>query len=554
MRPFRWPFPAFSFLLLSFLGFPGLPGGTPVLSPASLYAQPTTITDSIPADTGSLRERPWQNALPVLVRNSADTQRFADMLEQGLGLTVVSRFNFPVHVSRFDGESDTVAVSDIDLRLMDDDPRRDPFIRAVPQLFRVEWNNEEAHQIYVLPDAADRSRNELIETVQAAVTQIRGTEERDVYVQRQGRDYSLLLLLLPLSVIPVLISMVEKRRPALITVALVLLGSSIPASGPMPFLFLARTVEFFTLSFTAYAFRIIYRRRGIMHNRLIAPFFVLLALFWLSVFIATVVTSVRTVGLGSVLLLTSGSVLAVAITWMAFFRQRTPDHRLFVAVPLVRESPSPLPPLAMLMLVLVVTISMSLEVQPGQHTFRTPTPVSLSNDGLYDMDAVERAQTEFRAVSANDYRVSVGTYLAHLYYQTALSHVRDARALEFMLPEPGYGIERQRFEQRADGGFRTWTEQVVLFDLQWFETALDTATSLPARLLLGEPGPMLVDLRTVRTGGIVRQPGDVPIFALAGLAVLTVLMYALLHLHARSHPGVAKVRTVTSPKANRRAA
>lgn len=524
------------------------------MSPPSLYAQPTTITDSISADTGSLQRRPWQNALPVLVRNSADTKGFADALEQGLGLTVVSRFNFPVHVSRFDGESDTVAVSDIDLRLMDDDPRRDPFIRAVPQLFRVEWNNGEAHQIYVLPDAANQSRDELIETVQMAVTQIPGTQERDVYVQRRGRDYSLLLLLLPLPVVPVLITMVEKRRPALITVALVLLGSAIPALGSMPLLFLARTVEFFTLSFAAYTFRIINRRRGIMHGRLLVPFFVLLALFWLSVFIASVITSVRSVDLGSVLLLTSGSVLALAIVWMAFFRQRRPDHRLFVAVPLVRESPSHLPPVAMIVLVLVVAISMSLEVQPDQHTFRTPTPVSLSNDSLYDMDAVERAQTEFRAVSANDYRVSVGTYLAHLYYQTALSHVRDARALEFMLPEPGYGIERQRFEQRADGGFRTWTEQVVLFDLQWFETALDTATSLPARLLLGEPGPMFVDLRTVRTGGIVRQPGDVPLFAVAGLAVLTVLMYALLHLHARSHPGVAKVLTVTSPKANRRAA
>jgi hypothetical protein len=204
--------------------------------------------------------------------------------------------------------------------------------------------------------------------------------------------------------------------------------------------------------------------------------------------------------------------------------------------------------------VLVATISLSLEVQEDQHTLRTPTPVHLSNNGVYDMTAVERAQAEFLFASAHDFRVSVGTYLAHLYYQTALSHVRDARALEFMLPEPGYGIERQRFEQRSDGGFRTWTEQVVRFDQQWFDIALDTATSLPARLLLGEPGPMFVDRRTVSTGAIVRQPGDVPFFAVAGLAVLTVLMYALLRLHARSHPGVSKVRTAASAKVNRRAA
>ncbi|MFP4508934.1 MAG: hypothetical protein ACLFNQ_02280 [Spirochaetaceae bacterium] len=510
--------------------------------------------ESFRTDSGYGQERRWQRSLPVVVRNTADTKRFADALEERLGRTVVSRFNFPVHVSRFDGESDEVAVSDISLRLMEDDPRRDPFLRAVPELFRAEWNSAEAHQIYVVLDNSDRSPNELTTEVLTAVSQIPGTDERDVHVRRPRGDFSLPLRIVPLSVVPLFIVMVKKRRIALMSVALLLLGSAVPATGFMPFLFLTRTAELFTLSFAAYARSIFTRHRGNVHNRFRSPFFVLLGSIWLSIVVTVVVSSARSVGIGPVLLLAAGSVLAAAITWMVFLRQRRPDHPLFVAVPLVRESPSLLPPIAILTLVTVVMVSVLLEVESSQDALKTPTPVLLSHDGRNDMNPVDRALSEFGSASANDYQVSVGTYLAHRYYQTALSHVPDPRALEFRVPEPGYSIERQRFEQRADGGFDTWNEQVVRFDLQWFETVLDTADGLPARLLLREPGPMVVDLRPVHTEGIVRQPGDVPIFAVIGLAVLTAIMYAISHRHARLNPGVAKVRVGVSTKTSRRAA
>ncbi len=502
-------------------------------------------------DTASM----WRVSRPVVVRNAADSEQFTAELEAYIGRPVVSRFTFPLYVSAFNGELHQVALSEIGDRLLADDPRRDPFMDAARQLFEAQWNNQEAHLLYVLPGDEELTSAEIGEALEYAAHETEGATHDDFHILSATESSTGGLFRFgPLLILPVMLFFDRRDRRVLLRITVPGIATVIPFVTLLPFILFYRVVELFAVLLFVHVLRTIRTQHTHARSALCRMFPAAVSVFWLITASGSAFT-VFQYGHGLAFFLTvSGSVFSAYVFWKHMVRPQATDHRLFIAVPMVRERPS-VSPLLSAMFLLVLGVSAGVFTGSAEApVFRVPVPVHVMSEGAVENDLFLRSIAEFTVRSDGEHYPSLGSYVAHRHFQTSVAHARDLSQLEFGIPEPGSRIVRPRFERVPNGGFRGWTEDVFVFDDQWFSATFDPSSSIAARLFLSEPGPMIVDQRRVHPGGFVTRPLELPILPAAGLAVLSLVFFVGRYLHVRRLPGVEKVLTVgASPHSGRAA-
>lgn len=523
--------------------------------PTGLYSNGVDASEQHNTLSTPYADSRWRASRPVVVRNAADSEQFAAQLEAFTGRPVVSRFSFPVYVSGFNGELHQVPLSEIGDRLLADDPRRDPFMDAARQLFEAQWNNQEAHLVYVLLNGEEPTSAEIGEALEYAARETQGATHDDFYLL-YAKDASTgdLFRFGPVLILPAMLFLQRRDRWMFLRITVLGIATVIPFIALLPFILFYRVVELFAVMLFVHVLRTF--RTQHLHARpvLFRMLPAAVAVFWLISAIGSAFTAFHYGHSIAFLLTVSGSVFSAYVIWNRMVRPQTTDHRLFIAVPMVRERPSVRPLLsASFLLVLGVSAGL-LAGSADTPVFRVPVPVRFMSESAVENDPVLRSIAEFTVRPEGAYYPSLGSYVAHRHFQTSVSHVRDLSQLEFVVPEPGSSIARPRFERVPNGGFRGWTEDAFVFDDHWFDATFDHSSSLAVRLFLSEPGPMIVDQRPVQPGGFVTRSLELPILPAAGLAFLSLVFFVGRYLHIRRLPGVDKVRTVAATSLPGRAA
>lgn len=451
-----------------------------------------------------LQGSPWE-AFTVVMLPSVEDEAVAVQRLDRAGFDVLSYETTVVAIEDFAGGTQ-VPVARIGERFDAADPRLDPFVRALPGLFRVGSDGDTTSLIYL------RHAGSPVDVWWSLRAVLAGIPYRVV-----GWDVLLPLaagvatLLIPL---PALIRIRRRRAAAGAAAGAVALW--VASAGPVaivPGVLLTLSFAFLVQQSYTLEREVLVHRRGAAIEPEQVPALVFAAL---SVLVAVVVPAplVPTVLLIGILLLLWGMVVL-------FHARRVlrSEHRLFAPRRILRTAvsfPGLIPSL-----VLTVLIVVAVAITPGLTASDAPVvPVPehlpVGQRSVQDRDSVVGLIEGLRSVPPEEEPLSTAGFLAHRWYQDTLVY-----GGQYRLPDLDTPLTIQRL--RRDGGrLVAYDDEVARFSDEWIVAQFTDVPGSVYRLFVLETGAF----RLVRTAAVSVAPPE-PFEAVRALALLVVPLLAL---------------------------
>lgn len=427
------------------------------------------------------------------------------------GLNPLDATNATVQIEDFNGQR-AVPIAEIADRFDTADPRIDPFVAAITELFTV-VHNEKAYSVVYLPrgdDGAESSDWRRSATVKSALEGI-------TFYFAGGHRVSRVAAAIAVAVILLGVVIVLRRR--------VLLSVAITISAVGYVMVFGLTVA---LPATITAVVAIYatlqtgtiEREWLIHRGPIDFDHgqkVLLAAFVGGVGISIVATLLNPTIPWGVGVAGFFGFLGTIMGWygitIVFARNkvRKSEHRLFSPRPILGDYWRPRPRGADLFpglaaVAVATTVGLGylffVGIQGGgddtiytptpHHLLMEPGPISTPEDGVQLLDAVS-------SIDPTSHPLSVAGYIAHRRYQDSLLF-----GGEFAVPEAGESVLLQRF-RRHDGAIESWEEEQLRFDGEWVMETYTVPSDTVYTLFTSEGGVFSIVREQVFSVGIPRE-------------------------------------------------
>ena len=440
--------------------------------------------------------RPWQSFDVVLV--PADAPGVVAQLEER-GETVLSRENATVWIEDFSG-GDLVTVAELYQRFDERDPRLDPFVARLPQLFAVTTAQGAYHVLYL-----DR-RDSLL---------LRWLDLRD----SMGNTPFLLAGWRPVlpataaltALVALLPAVVLLRRRRWLTVLITVLSTAFAAAHGAFLMVPAVAVALAVAHGQSAGFD---REREVflfssgekwVHRFLLRTGGPAGVMAVTGVLIVVLVSPPGRRGMAVVafaLLVVTLLALWVVATTLHYRRLQGREHRLFAPVPLLRR-PGSLPGLAGSVAAVVVGVAALVVVQgrlPRDLTIPVPHHQAVFSADVPGAEEIPELLSGLRGVSPKADPLSTAGYVAHRWYQSTLMF-----GGAYELPPLNETIDLQRL-RREPQGLVAWTQEVERFDHEWVARQFSPPQGSVYRLFVREQGAF----RIVWEGGdrIIREQTD----------------------------------------------
>jgi len=428
----------------------------------------------------------WEGFFTLLLQRTSDAAAVETALRDAGFAGVLSRRTLTVSISDFNG-LERLPLSELPERLAPMDPRRDPFLQRVSELFEA-GRDGEWEVIYLRsgePITAVRSR------VRAALNGVEGVEGWELAESNSSRRPLYLLGFAAVTLAAVLLSG-RPRWPAAVGALPWAAAAVSSGSGT----FVAAALIYFAWLMTADT-----GRRYLEHRlqygespaarRELRYSLLLLAATWAVVLGAHPGPTLR--GLAPVLLASFGAAaITGAIVVGAVLRRRRQDHRLFVPVS-IRPAPptvsaaSRFGSTAASIAVLVVAVPYIAALLPQSEVPAAPRPAPLPGRESMDFAALHVLDRAGRSDPVN-----IADYVAHRAYQEGFVY-----GAEYGLPAEGDVLTLTRV--RRESGRTVQVRDVMLrYDEAWLRSALGGAE--------GGPGIAALLANGNRPSGVVRSP------------------------------------------------
>lgn len=423
--------------------------------------------------------RPWER-FDVVLTDERDQELVARRLS-GAGLEPLWEANALVRIEDFSGGV-WIEPAAIEQRLDPADPRRDPFLEAVPGLFRLP-DRPEMRAIYV-PRRGSllESWLELRRLLTGVPFQLAGWQPILPLVTAGA----FLLALLPLFV------RVRRRRLAGLLGA-VLLAAYVFTAGPaslVPSFLLALGFWYWLMHSRALERELlVHRRVSDVERGHVAAFVLLVA--GTALFFGLASNRLR----AALVILALGGLLVSVVT-LHLRRIRRSEHRLFTPRSILRAPPRfpGLVPALVLMGLAAAGLPLLETGFMGQQGYALPVPVE--REEARTAGAVLRALEPEDALAAP---LSTAGFVAHRWFHAALIYGGI-----YEVPAAGEAISLQRL-RRQDGRLESFQEEVIRFDRSWLEAMYRDSGQGVYRLFVEEPGAFAVGYRAVGAAGIDRH-------------------------------------------------
>lgn len=440
------------------------------------------------------QRRPWNAFDVVLVPERHDLAAVHSALVDH-GLEPIDATNATVRVEDYNGQEE-VRVAEIPDRFDELDPRIDPFIRAVPNLFRVRHGGRGYHVLYL------QQTHGMIDGYRRVRTAI---DEFEFLLA--GWQPLTWMVTAGATFLIVLIVTVVMRRRVLLMVSIALIAVVyVAAHGPSAFMRGAMTA--LAVLYVAFHGRNIEREwllyRGpivLQRHHVQTLLFLILTLVASAVMIAVETDGDRTAAAISYVayLLALGGTYGIAVV-VERRRLRRSEHPLFSPRPILgdvwrrRQRRLEVFPGALAAVFLIVVVATAVTVySPGSaaagdvylpvpdHRLAEPGPVDTEADG----------ETFLRAVATIDVAsdpLSVAGFIAHRRFQSSFLY-----GGQFAPPSPGETVALRRFRRDGDR-IEAFEEERVRFDGTWVREELSVASPSVYALFAREGGVFSVVL------------------------------------------------------------
>ncbi|MFO8063538.1 MAG: hypothetical protein ACQETQ_01345 [Spirochaetota bacterium] len=420
---------------------------------------PSSLFFLVPAANKAARGG-WDGYYTLLVPAAeADEELTASLEEAGFD-AVVSRDRSSVKISNYNGVED-VPLDQLEDRLAPMDPRMDPFLSSVGELFQA--GADGTYEVYYLAsEAAVGTVRERLDSV------FEETTEWELAGTRETRG---LLFVTAFLGVAVLLTVCSRRpRTAAAGAAVPWLGFTATAGAGG---FVAAAAVYFAWVVFADTgrryldHRLQYRaseesRRELRYSALV------LAGTWA---LALGLSPDRSIeNLGSVFVSTSGMVAWTGILVFALvLRRRRQDHRLFVPVAMRAATPvtsaavryaSTAPWVALI----VVAAPYLATLLPQQQISAVPQPVPLSEFEEIEFEALHALEQ-----SSSSGLVNVADYIAHRAYQEGFVYGAD-----YGVPDAGSELTVSRYAEGSQG-IELDDEVMLRYDDRWLDRTLEDA-------------------------------------------------------------------------------
>ena len=444
--------------------------------------------------TSQVGKRRWRAVDLIAISTDYDIAEIHHSLAEA-GLEPLDVTNATVRIEDFNGQT-PVTVSELETRFDVADPRMDPFVRKVKDLFVSPGDGEAYHLLYLPREKSAGLQARMVREALGDIPFFMDGLRPAGGVVGGAVAFGVLLLVVVLS-----------RRRAVLSLGIALLGAAyVTFHGPTV---LIRAV------ITAIGALYLVRHSGDIEREWLThgSGFVLLqdhrrvmvfALVGVVVSVLTVVVELpgraAVAALAYVLYLTALAGLYALTLTISRIRYRRRDHRLFSPRPILdkpwrrrRSVPEVFPGLSVSMVLLVVAVSGlylyengGLNRFPGQdgsglfvpvpeHLPFEPGPITAPAAGMELLTMISSADVEGTPLS-------VAGFVAHRRYQSSL--LFDG---VFAPPRPGETVRLQRF-RRDDGRIESWEEEQLRFDGEWVIREYDVASDTVYSLFVGEGG------------------------------------------------------------------
>lgn len=424
-------------------------------------------------------QRPWQR-FDLLLTDAGDQELVVRRLEAA-GYDPLWEANADVLIEDFSGGA-WIEPAELERRLDASDPRRDPFLEAVPALFRLP--GEPRMRAIYLPrrGALLESWLELRQLLVGIPFQLAGWQP----VLPLATAAALLI-----SVLPLLIRVRRRRIPGLL--AAVLLAAHVFAAGPaalVPAFLLA--LGFWYWLMHSYALErelMVHRSVSALERGHVAAFVLLVA--GGAVFVALASDLLQT----SLVILALGGLLT-AVVAAHLRRVHRSEHRLFTPRSILR-SPTRFPglvPALVLMLLAGAGLPLLETGFAGQTDYEIPVPARWRAAAspaalLRTLDADEARETP----------LSTAGFVAHRWFHSTLLY-----GGEYRLPTAGEAVTLQRL-RREEGRLSAFQEEVLRYDRSWLSAVYRDSARGAYRLFTEEPGAFSLGYRQRVVSGLDRR-------------------------------------------------
>ena len=427
--------------------------------------------------------RGWSGYHTLLVPNAQDTPDVLSKLAEAGYTEVVSDHSATVSISNYSG-LERVPLSRLEDRLAPMDPRRDPFVETLPELFVAGSRGE--YRVYYV--ASEESAGVVRRKLGQALEGVEGWE----LVQPRPVDRWVFVLAF-IGVAALCTGFSRRSRMEAAAGAVPWLGAVLTAGAGI---YVASTAVYFAWVLFADT-----GRRYLDHRlqygeweegrRELRYSLLVLGTTW-----ALALGFVPNVSPAMLLPVLISSIGVVALTGLAVvravYRRRRQEHRLFVPVSM-RRTPAPLSAAsryaaaAPWVALLIVAAPFVASLAPRAEIPHVPQPVFLPGARSVSFDTLEQVD----AVSSVGL-VDIADYVAHIAYQQGFVY-----GASYGLPNRGGTLSLSRYPQQ-DG--RTVREEhvVLRYDETWLDQTIEraAATSTVGALLLNGNTP----------SGVVRSP------------------------------------------------
>ena len=410
--------------------------------------------------TQSSNSPTWSGFYSLLVPRSEERPGLVPALRAEGFEGVLSRGTVTVRISDFSGLEE-VALTDLDERLAPMDPRWDPFLRELPEIF----SGGPGGQYEILYLRSEAPIGEVRRSVRDAVEAVGGFAGWELAESRSPVRGVYLLGFA--AVVAAVLLLAGRTRRAAAAGALPWLGTVARGGGGT---FVAAALIYFTWVMFADSgrryleHRLQYGswqagRRELRHSALV------LAATW------AIVLGVHPAGSIGVLLPILISSLGLA-AWSGFsvavavFKRRGQDHRLFVPVTL-RSQPAAISAVsryastAAWVALFVVAAPFTAALLPQSSVPDIPRPVPVAGGGEMNLETLNALE-----VSGDTRTVNIADYVAHRAYQEGFVYGGS-----YGVPAPGSTLTLSRFREEGERTVRE--EEVMLrYDRAWLDRVL----------------------------------------------------------------------------------
>jgi hypothetical protein len=426
----------------------------------------------------------WQNFDLLLVAPGVDEAEAVERLSAA-GKDVLHLRNAMVEIEDFNG-GDRLYLTEVEDRFDPADPRRDPFVDALPGLFRAERGDGEMAVLYLSRGEREFQRWLALRRLLA-----------DIPFELPGRTPIVPLagaVAVALSILPVLLLQRRRRWMIVVTAGVVALHAAVSgAEAVIPAAILGIAWSFWHDHSYELEREILVHPGSFRLDREQVPAAVFLGLAILGGFVAAVYRAPEAPGGVLSFLLTVIALTALSAAGVIFHARRVErsEHPLFAPRPILRSRVE-FPGIGgALVLLVVFSIGMVLigngTGRPlGGVTVPVPEHTALGQIAGSGESSGPALVEGIRSMNPAVDPLSTAGYLAHRWYQDSL-----AFGGTFEVPEANAAVELQRL-RRGEAGLEAYRDVVRRFDGEWIGQRFRPSQAAAYRLFVEEEGAFRV--------------------------------------------------------------